>query len=74
MITPKISVKYGEDKKNKYIQKGGYIMRNYVAVELEVMLLEAEDVITSSTPDFTDTNGDNGVWFPGSNGGTSQWN
>ena len=73
MITPKISVKYGEDKKNKYIQKGGYIMRNYVAVELEVMLLEAEDVITSSTPDFTDdTNGDNGVWFPGQGG--TQWN
>ena len=49
-------------------------MRNYVALELEVMLLEAEDVITSSTPDFTDTEaGDNGVWFPGSNGGTS-WN
>lgn len=49
-------------------------MKNYVAVELEVMLLEAEDVITSSTPDFTDAeNGDNGVWFPGnSNGGNWQ--
>ncbi len=48
-------------------------MRNYVALELEVMLLENEDVITSSTPDFTDdTNGDNGVWFPGQGG--TQWN
>lgn len=47
-------------------------MRNYVTVELEVMLLEAEDVITSSTPDFTDdANGDNGVWFPGQGG--TQW-
>ena len=50
-------------------------MRNYVALELEVMLLASDDVITSSQPDFTDANeGDNGVWFPGSNGGTSQWN
>ena len=47
-------------------------MRNYVALELEVMLLEVEDVITSSTPDFTDENGDNGVWFPGQGG--TQWN
>ena len=49
-------------------------MKNYVALELEVMLLASDDVITSSQPDFTDdTNGDNGVWFPGTEGGTS-WN
>ncbi len=49
-------------------------MKNYVALELEVMLLVSEDVITSSQPDFTDANeGDNGVWFPGSsNGGNWQ--
>ena len=46
---------------------------NYVAFEAEVLSLVEEDVITSSTPDFTDTNGDNGVWFPGSEGGNSQW-
>ena len=47
---------------------------NYVAFEAEVLSLANEDVITSSTPDFVDdTNGDNGVWFPGSEGGNSQW-
>ena len=50
-------------------------MRNYVALELKVILFKQEDVITSSKPeaDFTDsTNGDNGVFFPGLGGG--QWN
>ena len=41
-------------------------MRNYVAMELKVLLMETEDVLTASA-DFTDTNGDNGVWFPGQN-------
>ena len=49
-------------------------MKSYVTLELEVMLLECEDVITSSQPDFKDAEtGDNGVWFPGSSGGTSNW-
>ena len=40
-------------------------MRNYVAMELSVLVLEDEDVLTASA-EFTDTtNGDNGVWFPG---------
>jgi hypothetical protein len=40
-------------------------MRNYVALELKVLILEDEDVLTASA-DFTDeTAGDNGVWFPG---------
>lgn len=47
---------------------------NYVAFEAEVLSLANEDVITSSTPDFVDAKeGDNGVWFPGTEGGAS-WN
>ena len=42
-------------------------MRNYETVELKVLFLEDEDVLTASA-DFTDSNeGDNGVWFPGKN-------
>ena len=45
-------------------------MKTYVAIELEVLSLVDEDIITASA-DFTDTEtGDNGVWFPGQ-GGTS---
>ena len=48
-------------------------MRNYVTMELKLIVLEEEDVLTASA-DFTDVEtGDNGVWFPGSTGGTSQW-
>ncbi len=48
-------------------------MRNYVALELKLLVLEDEDVLTASA-DFTDKDeGDNGVWFPGSTGGTSTW-
>ncbi len=48
-------------------------MRNYETLELKVLLLEDEDVLTASA-DFQDADeGDNGVWFPGSTGGTSQW-
>ena len=40
-------------------------MRNYVTLELKLIVLEDEDVLTASA-DFTDvTEGDNGVWFPG---------
>ena len=40
-------------------------MRNYVTLELKMLILEDEDVLTASA-DFTDANeGDNGVWFPG---------
>ena len=47
-------------------------MKTYVALELEVLSLVDEDIITASA-DFTDAEqGDNGVWFPGQ-GGTS-WN
>ena len=42
-------------------------MRNYVALELKLLILEDEDVLTASA-DFTDANeGDNGVWVPGNN-------
>ena len=47
-------------------------MKKYVTLELKLLILEDEDVLTASA-DFTDSNGDNGVWFPGSTGGTSQW-
>ena len=44
-------------------------MRNYVTLELKMLILEDEDVLTASA-DFTDANeGDNGVWFPGSDNG-----
>ena len=47
-------------------------MRNYVAIELEVLSLVDEDIITASA-DFTDDEtGDNGVWLPGQGG--TQWN
>ena len=42
-------------------------MKNYVTLELKVLVLEDEDVLTASA-DFVDSNeGDNGVWFPGKN-------
>ena len=48
-------------------------MRHYETLELKVLFLEDEDVLTASA-DFVDKNeGYNGVWFPGSQGGTSQW-
>ena len=48
-------------------------MRKYEAFELKLLILEDEDVLTASA-DFTEAEtGDNGVWFPGSTGGTSQW-
>ena len=47
-------------------------MRKYEALELKLIVLEEEDVLTTSA-DFQDKEtGDNGVWFPG-NGGL-QWN
>ena len=39
-------------------------MKKYVTLELKLLVLEDEDVLTASA-DFTDSNGDNGVWFPG---------
>ena len=48
-------------------------MRNYVTMELKVIVLDAEDVITTSAEFQDASTGDNGVWFPGSTGGTSQW-
>ena len=40
-------------------------MRHYVTLQLKLLILEDEDVLTASA-DFTDaTQGDNGVWFPG---------
>ncbi len=40
-------------------------MKKYETLELKVLILEAEDVLTASA-DFTDASqGDNGVWFPG---------
>ena len=42
-------------------------MKNYETLELKLLILEEEDVLTASA-DFTDsTAGDNGVWFPGQN-------
>ena len=40
-------------------------MRNYVALELKVLVLEDEDVLTASAEFKDATTGDNGVWFPG---------
>ena len=52
-------------RKKFYIKEDIKKMRNYVALELKVLILEDEDVLTASA-DFTDsTQGDNGVWFPG---------
>ena len=40
-------------------------MKKYETLELKMLILEDEDVLTASA-DFTDaTQGDNGVWFPG---------
>ena len=49
-------------------------MKNYVALELKLLVLEEEDVLTASA-EFTDANeGDNGVWFPGNaNGKQEVW-
>lgn len=42
-------------------------MRKYETLELRLLILEDEDVLTASA-DFVDSNeGDNGVWFPGKN-------
>lgn len=41
-------------------------MRNYVAMELRVLVLDEEDVLTASAEFKDETTGDNGVWFPGS--------
>ena len=42
-------------------------MKNYETLELKLLILEDEDVLTASA-DFTDSSeGDNGVWFPGKN-------
>ena len=47
--------------------------KTYVTFDATWVVLENEDVLTSSA-DFTDANtGDNGVWFPGSQGGNTQW-
>ena len=47
--------------------------KTYVTFEAEVLTLENEDVLTTSTGVMTDTTtGDNGVWFPGQGG--TQWN
>lgn len=40
-------------------------MRNYVAMELKVLVLEEEDVLTASAEFQDASQGDNGVWFPG---------
>ena len=44
-------------------------MKKYVTLELKMLILEEADVLTESA-EFTDsTQGDNGVWFPGSDNG-----
>ena len=49
-------------------------MRNYVALELKVLVLEDEDVLTASAEFKDASTGDNGVWFPGStNGKEGNW-
>ena len=40
-------------------------MRNYVAMELELIVLDEEDVLTASAEFKDAATGDNGVWFPG---------
>ncbi len=49
-------------------------MRKYETLELKLLILEDEDVLTASA-EFTDaTQGDNGVWFPGNtNGKEESW-
>ena len=49
-------------------------MKKYETLELKLLVLEGEDVLTASA-DFTDANeGDNGVWFPGNaNGKQEVW-
>ena len=49
-------------------------MKKYVTLELKLLVLEDEDVLTASA-DFTDKDlGDNGVWFPGNpNGKEEAW-
>jgi hypothetical protein len=52
-------------KETYYIYKEDISMRNYVALELKVLILEDEDVLTASADFMDETTGDNGVWFPG---------
>lgn len=61
------------NNKNKNYIREDIKMRNYQELEFKLIVLENEDVLTSSA-DFQDAStGDNGVWFPGSTGGNSQW-
>ena len=49
-------------------------MKKYVTLELKVVSLVAEDVLTESAEFKDATTGDNGVWFPGnSNGKEGTW-
>ena len=57
--------KAGKIKKENYI-KEDIKMRNYVAMELKVLILDDEDVLTASAEFKDASTGDNGVWFPGS--------
>ena len=46
-------------------------MKTYVTLELKIIGLNVEDVLTASAEFQDETTGDNGVWFPGSRmGGT----
>ena len=64
--------KSGENKKKNYI-KEDIKMRNYVAMELKLIVLEADDVLTASAEFKDESTGDNGVWFPGSNNDGGNW-
>ena len=52
-------------KKIFYIKEDIKKMRNYVALELKLLILEDEDVLTASADFVEAETGDNGVWFPG---------
>ena len=54
-------------KKKFYIKEDIKKMRNYVALELKLLILEDEDVLTASADFVEAETGDNGVWFPGKN-------
>ena len=67
-----LSVAFAENgvrhkKKKFYIKEDIKKMRNYVALELKLLILEDEDVLTASADFVEAETGDNGVWFPGKN-------
>ena len=62
------------NKKNFYIEEDIRKMRHYETLELRLLILEDEDVLTASAEFTEEATGDNGVWFPGNpNGKEEAW-